>query len=539
MGKKARIKVGRPLDPDTMGRMGETRFGELCDSGNLIANDSRRADRMGWDYLVEFPLPHHRGDAPFDSQSKLPDMKVQVKTVWSDRSVVDIELAAARRLAIWDYPSFIVLLRLNMDLTYRDVHIIHLLDDNLARILKALRQAEAKGSLSIRNKTISFGIQDGTRITVNGQELAGSLRAAIGGDPDAYMAQKHDQLRNLGFEPHRYTGSFSITAASEDELLNVFLGLRKAQDSRFAVDEVRFGIPLAQIRETSATLEIKPESHGLCEFVMTSSVGDRRRAIFEAELYIARTTPQGPWKIRIHSPLIELLCARDASDAVFTIGVPSGAHLTLSDIVRIYRAKLIVASGPSNAFARMGGKRLFEFDIKEKPSLANLQELDSRIKLLTNFDTLLRSLNVHDIKLNEDDIASNIDSIDFVFESQRPENGISMSLKVRPKEDGPQIPDEVEGVFASAITFRGVIIAFWASMGVAARLHNDYFAVHCTDFRLRDIAVLGTDQTFDQFVDEASESSGLSLVIKTDTVSRSRRSEPAVVDDDEDGASLV
>jgi len=56
--------------------------------------------------------------------------------------------------------------------------------------------------------------------------------------------------------------------------------------SRFHADEVRFGIPLPQLRETDATLEVKPESRGRCEFVMTPSVGGQKRAIFEAELYM-------------------------------------------------------------------------------------------------------------------------------------------------------------------------------------------------------------------------------------------------------------
>jgi hypothetical protein len=299
MAKKSRPAVKRPLTPDELGRTGQRDFGGLCDRGKLVANDSARNDRMGWDYLVEFPLPHERGEAPFDSRPKLPDMKIQVKTIWSDRGTVDVELPAAERLARWDYPSFIVIMRMNTDLTYRDIHLIHLLDDNLARILKALRRAEVEGSLSIKDRTISFGIQHGPQVAADGRDLAETLRSAIGGDPDAYMGRKRDQLRYLGFEPKRYTGTFSIHAANEDEVLDVFLGLRSAQVSRFDADEVRFGLSLPQIRETDATLEIRPESRGLCEFVMTSTIGDRRRAIFEAELYLASATmtPRGPGRL--------------------------------------------------------------------------------------------------------------------------------------------------------------------------------------------------------------------------------------------------
>lgn len=52
-----------------------------------------------------------------------------------------------------------------------------------------------------------------------------------------------------------------------------------------------------------------------------------------------------------------------------------------------------------------------------------------------------------------------------------------------------------------------------------------------SDFLLRDIAVLGSDQTFDEFVAEASEMSGLGLVIKTETLNLSGSAEPEVASD--------
>ena len=541
MAKKSRPSIIRPLAPDVLGRAGQSDFGGLCDKGRLVANNSERVDRMGWDYIVEFPLPHQRGDAPFDSRPKFPDMKIQIKTIWSDRTTVDVELPAAERLARWDYPSFIVIMRMNMDMTYKDIYVIHLLDDNLARILKALRKAEDEGSLSIKKKTVSFGIQHGTRITEDGEVLAHTLRSAIGEDPNAYMARKSSQLRSLGFEAQRYTMTFSITAADESEILDVFLGLQPAQTSCIEVAEVRFGLARPQIREADGILEIKPGSLGVCEFVLTSSVGDRKRAIFEAELYVAcpTMTPSGPWKVRIHSPLIEVLYARDDPDANFTIAARSRTRHTLNDIIRVWQAKLIVASGRGTAVARMNGKKLLSFNIRDIPSLANQREAAARIKFLTDLDRMLCSLDVRDIKLNDADITSNIGSIQFVLQSQRATNGIAISLKVRRREDGPGISDTTEGLFASAITFPGLTIVFWASMRVTATPEEDRITLHLTDFSLRDIAVLATCQTFDEFVVEASEMSGLRLIIKTENVNWPGSTEPEVAETDENNTTLV
>lgn len=89
---------------------------------------------MGWDYLVEVPFDAWRGTEPFDKRHKVPDMKVQVKTIWSNNDPVDVELVAAERLARWEYPSLIAILRMNVDKTYKDLYLVHLLGGNLARI---------------------------------------------------------------------------------------------------------------------------------------------------------------------------------------------------------------------------------------------------------------------------------------------------------------------------------------------------------------------------------------------------------------------
>jgi hypothetical protein len=462
-------------------------------------------------------------------------MKIQVKTIWSDRTNVRVELPAAERLARWDYPSFIVILRMNMDRTYRDIYCIHLLDDNLARILKVLRKAEADGSLSIKGKTISFGIRDGIRIPVDGPELAKALNSAVGIDPDAYVARKGEQRRNLGFSEKRYSFTFSIAENSENDFLDILLGLRKANFSRFDADEVRFDLPLPLIRESEGILTIQPKSHGPCEFVVTSSVGDRKRAIFPAELYMANATMTscGPWKARIHSPAIEMHFASDDSKGTFTIGSEPDTRLTVADSIRVWRAAFIIASGHSTAFVRMGGRRLVEFNINESPCLAKQRVLAARIEFLSDLERILSEIDLQDIALNNDDIESNIECINFVLKSQRAENDVEIALRLRARNEAPFMQDCTDGLFSSKITFPGVVVVFRASMRITAKPDNEAIALRCSDFHLRDIAVLGADQTFDEFVAEASAISGLSFVLQTEKLMYSSGcSQPEAADDD-------
>lgn len=538
MAKKTKPTLVRPLDSDTMGRMGQSRFGELCDGGNLIANDSQRADRMGWDYLVEFPLPSQRNNKPFDSRSKLPDLKIQVKTIWFDRNRIDIDLPAVERLMRWNYPSFIIIMRMNIDQTYLDAYVIHLLDENLARVLKSLRQAEAKQSLTIKDKTLSFKITDGVKIDVTGIDLANALRSAVGDQPDAYLIQKRDQLQNLGFESQRFQGKFSLTTTSEDETLDIFLGLRKAEVTDFKVDEVRFGIPIAHQSETNAILEIKPESHGPCEVVMTSSNSDRKRAIFSAHLYgvTSTMTAKGPWKIRVHSPIIEILCSHAESEAKCIFGPPSGVRLSLDDHIVIARARLIMASGPSTSLVRFNGKRLFEFHVGRETNFS-IQEASSRLSLLTDFKALLDETGISGVLLDEDDIATHIGSIQFCLLSQKPDNTIQISMRIKPLVDEHKIPNELDGLFASKITLSEKTLAFWALMRVTTEPQNEeVVAVRSHHFSLRDIVDLGPNLTFDDFVSEASAIYDLSFVIKTESINWFGHTSPEIAHDDSEGA---
>jgi hypothetical protein len=517
MARKAtRTAIVRPLEPDSMGRMGESLFEQLCEAGNLIAADSRRADKMGWDYHVEFPHPHQHTGVPFDSRPKMPDMKIQIKTIWSDRSTVDVGLAAADRLAGWDYLSFIVLLRINMDLTFKDIHVIHLIDNNLAMILKALRRAEAENSLSIKKKTITFGIQHGVEIAVDGRALAHAFRAAIGDEPDEYVIRKREQRKSLGFGPRPVSMNVSLAAENENEVLDIFLGLKTGRATNFEMDEIRFGIPLPKAREQGATLQIRPQSQGPCELVMTSSVGDRKRAIFNADLYMASTMtpPLGAWKVRVCSPIIELSCSRDDDRGAFTIGAKPDLRISLQDAARIVRAQLIIAFGRGQVMVRKGGTCLLTFTIDQQPSPESQEKAKNYLKFLSGLESLLREIDIPDIVLNNDDITLNFVSIDFALRAQRPNNDIAFCFKARPKESGSPIPPETEGIFAWQILFPEVTIALWASMNVTSTQEGDVAALNCSGMRLRGITQLSGDQSFDDFVDEASAEAGISLVIK-------------------------
>lgn len=502
-----------------MGRAGQTKFGELCDLGKLVANDSSRADRMGWDYLIEVPLDAWRGEESFDSRHKVPDIKVQVKTIWADNDSVDVELLAAERLARWEYPSFIVVLRMNMDKTYRDGYIIHLFGDNLARILKALREAEAQNGRSIKNRTLTFNISAGTNIAIDGDELAKALREAIGNDGRNYAMRKRDQLDNLGYSVNkRVSGRFEIVAKDNDEVLNVFLGIQPGRATKIEADDIRFNIPIPLIRDTGGRIEIRPKSQGACQLVV-SSVRDHKRAVFHAALYFASLRgPGAPWKLKVVSTLIELVASKESGKASFRIGLSEDGRYTLDEWALITQFYLITVSGSSTAVIRKQGKTLLAFDIKQHPWGWTPEYLKGRFDILIGLRDLMAEFGLQDLRLRDNEISENFDGINFILRAEKPNNSIVVTVSVKPLDKELALSGVREGLFASKIEFPGTTIAFWARMRISAHSEEGVIQLTCSEFVLRDIAIVDGDEALTAWVKEASEVSGLDSVIQVERV---------------------
>ena len=464
---------------------------------------------MGWDYLVEVPFNTLRGDEPFDVRRKEPDMKVQVKTIWADNDSVDVKLIAAERLARWEYPSFIVILRMNSNKTYLDAHVIHLLDGNLARILKALREAEAKNARSIKNRTLTFNINSGTAIAIDGDELAKTLRDALGSDCHNYPARKRDQLQNLGFGVNRISGILEFTAKDNDEALSIFLGMQPGQASRFDADEVRFDIRTPLARDKNVLIEIKPESKGPCQLVI-SSTREHKRAIFDAELYFASLGgPGDPWKLRAISNLVELVMSTETEDASFRMGVADDQRYTLDEWISITQSNLIMTLGPSVATIRKQGKTLQSFNVEMQSCFGTSVSLRAKFELLFALRELMIELGLREIRISDQELFENWSAIQFVVRTQRSSNECTINATFKLSDNVLENRDIIEGICAAKMEFHGTTIAFWAQMHLNTRRESDLIHLTCSNLVLRDLTVVDNQKAFTAWIKEASESTGL------------------------------
>jgi hypothetical protein len=136
------------LESERIGLIGEQQFQLLCAQAGLFCNKST-VDVMGWDFIVEFPVEQFGGAVALD-QRQAKAVRVQLKsTVGRTQSRVRLSLSAIDRLAKDPHPSVIVVFRMSQEGKLQSGYLVHLIGDELARVLKRLRLSVAFTSTTI------------------------------------------------------------------------------------------------------------------------------------------------------------------------------------------------------------------------------------------------------------------------------------------------------------------------------------------------------------------------------------------------------
>ena len=276
---------------DELGEKGQSRFRELCADAKLVCNSSDR-DLAGWDFIVEFPFQKVAAFSSLDKRGAPISCHVQVKTMWNTNDRFKLRLSSAERLAKEVKPSFVYVLKVDDELNFTAAYLIHVLDDPLAAILKRLRQKEANAAdLPINKIFISMGAEaNGKELRPTGADLKAALVEACGQDPHSYIRKKQTQIVELGFDSQAFEMTATFHAATKEEYLEAFLGLRSVQISDFQSFDRRFGIKLPITpSDVSGTIEIKPQPDDQCMVTFVKSDVEKHKPIvFLGELYFLK-----------------------------------------------------------------------------------------------------------------------------------------------------------------------------------------------------------------------------------------------------------
>ncbi|MET4212833.1 hypothetical protein [Bradyrhizobium sp. LA2.1] len=278
----------RDLESERIGLIGEQQFQLLCAQAGLVCNKST-VDVMGWDFIVEFPAKHFGGDAALD-QRQAKAVRVQLKsTVGRTSSRVRLSLSAVDRLAKDAHPSVIVVLRISQEGKCQSGYLVHLIGDELGRVLKRLRLAEVEEARDINNTDISYDYEKvGARFEPTAEGMLEALSAICRADTTIYTIEKQRQLAELGYERGRFEAQAIAHIEGPQHLNHVLLGLAPIKPKQLQVFDMRFGIRLpyqGPLFDDLNELVFTPPSLGPC-VVSVRGGGFERAARFDAEMFI-------------------------------------------------------------------------------------------------------------------------------------------------------------------------------------------------------------------------------------------------------------
>nr|WP_314256750.1 hypothetical protein [uncultured Devosia sp.] len=230
---------------DHIGRIGESWFDLLANKARLLAGRIE-PDRLGKDRIIEFPSQRRVESEPFDKRRGPLGCSIQIKSILATNDRVALTLSVAERLASDNRPTFICILRVDEGSDeIVDMHLIHLLDENLSRILKRLREEFAEGTEALNKPEISFGIAAGRKVELTPDGFRTALIELIGEDMNAYGAEKLRQRETAGFkDSERYSMSVTFEDMTANDLIDGMLGLKQLGVKKLQGFEERFKIKL-------------------------------------------------------------------------------------------------------------------------------------------------------------------------------------------------------------------------------------------------------------------------------------------------------
>lgn len=276
------------IESERIGLIGESQFQLLCAQTGLICNKST-VDVMGWDFIVEFPA-ERSGDGVALDQRQTRAVRVQLKsTVGRKSSRVRLSLSSVDRLAKDAHPSVIVVFRISQEGKHQSGYLVHLIGDELAKVLKRLRLAEVNEAYDINNADISYDYEKvGTRFEPTAEGLLEALTSICRVDLAAYTIEKQRQLAELGYEKGRFEAEAIALIDGPQHLNNVLLGLIPLKPRHFRVFDTRFGIRLpyrGTLFDNLDELVFTPPSLGPCVVSIRGAVFGRA-ARFDATIFV-------------------------------------------------------------------------------------------------------------------------------------------------------------------------------------------------------------------------------------------------------------
>lgn len=454
------------LNSDELGKKGEARFSEICNDTKLIRNPSTDHDRTGWDYIVEFDQVPPSGNATLDTRRSPLSSHVQVKTMWNTNDRFRMRLSAAERLAKEPKPAFVYVFKVDKNLNFVSAYLVHILDENLATVLRRLRREQAIGTnpSRINRKYISFQVSRcGQKIAPTGEAFRRAVSEFCGSDLNTYIEKKRGQLENLGFEAGRYQMTTTFKVEGYGGLVDGLLGLSELEVTAGQTFETRFGIKLS-LQEPDfarAIMYIQPGKADSC----TISVREAplvAPATFSADIIVPpiKGLPKEHVKFLVKAQLFRLLI--DGNKIHFSTDEKTinAASLKIDDWLNFFRMLTALCRG---AEMTIKPQRFGEVSFPLKLPDATLQEVFEDLqRALEAAQGLLKLAGAPEPVVSIDGIAAigpDLINLDRLFSDPANASPIGFLAKWPPETP---VPDKLDLLYVNYVQMAGVTLAHYS-----------------------------------------------------------------------------
>lgn len=472
------------LTPDELGDVGESLFRKLCGQAKLICNKSDR-DRTGWDFRVEFPFDAQVG-IPLDQRTPRSCL-VQLKSTAAESGTrVSASLSSIERLAKDVYPAVVVVFRLRPDGSELQGYAIHLLNDELSRILHRLRRAEADGRADVNHLKITFDYLRGQRFKLTAEGLRGALEKLCGPNPSCYTEVKRNQLVTLGYEDGGGVEADALVwIENRQHFIRMMTGLSPIRPEKITAYDRRFDVRIpykgtAFDGMNEFTIELPPA--GPCEITVRNGPL-HAAAFFRCQGYVPPPIEGGPLLVMRH-PALSFLFGSEGLE-IETPGVFATNILELDQWVLLLRALTYLASGSATIEVEYRETRLPPISVDENglagPDIENLPLL---LEFVERWRTVLENVGT---------VSAQAFSVRDIWAASAV--GMSLDIILNPTPlarlevdavEGVMEDESVEALYYNNIQFAGTVLSF-ATRAYLRRSSDRGGSYASTGFKLLDI----------------------------------------------------
>lgn len=495
----------RQLNSDELGAYGEYEFPRRLVPAQLIANKSDR-DRTGWDYIVEWPASAGKGDS-LDLREAPPSCHVQVKTKWSGNDRVEARLSSLERLAKELKPSFIYVFECaegaaGAEPAYTGARVIHVDGPFLAfvlRKLRKLRECEAAG-VEANTEQVGFSLKKyGVPIEPTGAAFRAYVEGVVGDTLLEYAQNKRKQRQTVGFESGRFQLTTTLSAATKEDFVDAFLGLKPIDGKVVSSIETRFGVPLPKpfsIPEGTWEIRVSPFDSGS---VRVWIPGRERPLDFRGKIYLPpkAVATSTVFKLLVRTDLFRLTMKQVSNGSggpAIAVSMTMGGDATENPLVRaaqwadFYEFAASAATGPVRLQVAPDHHKAISGTASLDDADAHADHWAYMAMICRSAAKAMRRAGAPNAKLKDSDIAEAARDLS-ILEALMEDPSELTPLRFRSSipeglEDGWDTPL----IYFRVLRLGGAFLAFAASCTVTAKLDDEGAAWSSGALKFVDVA---------------------------------------------------